>query len=93
MRKDGTRFWAPVVIDAVRDETGELIGFAKVTRDISERKEAEMALAQANEELMQQAKGISADLAKEGIEVAPEKEIVALIAYLQRLGTDVKVKE
>ncbi len=50
-------------------------------------------IAKANEELMQQAKGISADLAKEGIEVAPEKEIVALIAYLQRLGTDVKVKE
>jgi cytochrome c oxidase cbb3-type subunit I/II len=47
----------------------------------------------ANEDLMKQAKGISADLAKEGIEVKPEKEIVALIAYLQRLGTDIKVKE
>lgn len=42
---------------------------------------------------MVQAKAISADLAKEGIEVKPEKEIVALIAYLQRLGTDIKVKE
>jgi len=49
-------------------------------------------IANANEELMLQAKAISTDLAKEGIEVAPEKEIVALIAYLQRLGTDVKVK-
>ncbi|KAA9345730.1 cytochrome-c oxidase, cbb3-type subunit I [Adhaeribacter soli] len=47
----------------------------------------------ANDDLMKQAKGISADLAKEGIEVKPEKEIVALIAYLQRLGTDIKVKE
>ncbi|HEY4650919.1 MAG TPA: cytochrome-c oxidase, cbb3-type subunit I [Pontibacter sp.] len=50
-------------------------------------------IANANEELMKQANTISADLAKEGIEVKPEKEIVALIAYLQRLGTDIKVKE
>ena len=38
VRKDGTRFWANVVIDAIHDENGELIGFAKVTRDITERK-------------------------------------------------------
>jgi signal transduction histidine kinase/CheY-like chemotaxis protein len=56
VRKDGTRFWANVVIDAIRDESGELIGFAKVTRDITERKEAERALAQAQEELMQSQK-------------------------------------
>src|SRR3954464_13940928 len=41
VRKDGNRFWALVVIDAVRDEAGELIGFAKVTRDITERQEAQ----------------------------------------------------
>ena len=40
VRKDGSQFWALVVIDAVRDESGELIGFAKVTRDITERKHA-----------------------------------------------------
>lgn len=56
VRKDGTKFWANVVIDAVHDEQGKLIGFAKVTRDITERKEAEQALAQANEELMQSQK-------------------------------------
>jgi PAS domain S-box-containing protein len=56
VRKDGTRFWANVVIDAVHDEAGELIGFAKVTRDITERKEAEQALAQTQEELMQSQK-------------------------------------
>ena len=56
VRKDGTRFWANVVIDAIHDENGELIGFAKVTRDITERKEAEQALALANEELMQSQK-------------------------------------
>ena len=41
VRKDGTRFWANVVITAVYDETGKLRGFAKVTRDITARKEAE----------------------------------------------------
>ncbi|MFD2512483.1 cytochrome-c oxidase, cbb3-type subunit I [Pontibacter locisalis] len=50
-------------------------------------------IANANEELMKQANGIAADLKKEGIEVKPEAEIVAMIAYLQRLGTDIKVKE
>jgi PAS domain S-box-containing protein len=41
VRKDGTRFWANVVITAVRDAAGELRGFAKVTRDITEKREAE----------------------------------------------------
>jgi PAS domain S-box-containing protein len=38
MRKDGTRFWASVVVTALRDEEGNLYGFSKVTRDISDRK-------------------------------------------------------
>jgi PAS domain S-box-containing protein len=41
LRKDGTRFWANVVITALRDHTGKLVGFAKVTRDLTERKLAE----------------------------------------------------
>ena len=41
VRKDGSRFWALVVIDAIRDPSGGLLGFAKVTRDLSERKRAE----------------------------------------------------
>ncbi|MEJ7599570.1 MAG: PAS domain S-box protein [Kofleriaceae bacterium] len=41
LRKDGTRFWASVVITAIRDAAGELVGFAKVTRDLTERKRAE----------------------------------------------------
>ena len=45
-----------------------------------------------NQDLIKQASEISADLKKEGIEVAPTKEIVALIAYLQRLGTDINKK-
>ena len=44
VRKDGSRFWASVVIDAIHDDDGELVGFAKVTRDITERHEAQQAL-------------------------------------------------
>ncbi|HEY2466384.1 MAG TPA: sigma 54-interacting transcriptional regulator [Terracidiphilus sp.] len=44
VRKDGTRFWANVVITAIRDMTGELAGFAKVTRDFTDRKRAEEAV-------------------------------------------------
>ena len=47
VRKDGTRFWANVVIDAIHDGTGRLIGFAKITRDLTERKAAEDQLRQA----------------------------------------------
>ena len=51
MRKDGSRFWASVLITALRDEAGNLRGFAKVTRDISERKQAEEAIRQLNQDL------------------------------------------
>ena len=44
LRKDGTRFWANVVITALRDESGQLLGYAKVTRDLTSRREAEDAL-------------------------------------------------
>ena len=40
-RKDGSRFWADVVITALYDTSGKLVGFAKVTRDLSERKRAD----------------------------------------------------
>ncbi|MET3125079.1 cytochrome c oxidase cbb3-type subunit I/II [Arcicella rosea] len=48
------------------------------------------AIAHGEEDLKIQAKGIADNLAKEGIKVAPDKEIIALIAYLQRIGTDIK---
>ncbi|WP_025600179.1 PAS domain-containing sensor histidine kinase [Burkholderia sp. WSM2230] len=53
VRKDGSRFWAHVVVDAIRDDAGSLVGFAKVTRDITERKEAAAALEKANTALFQ----------------------------------------
>ena len=49
VRKDGTRFWANVVITALRDADGELVGFAKVTRDLTERREHEERLRQSEE--------------------------------------------
>jgi PAS domain S-box-containing protein len=45
VRKNGERFWASVLIDPIRDDTGELVGFAKVTRDITERRQTQEALA------------------------------------------------
>lgn len=56
VRKDGTRFWASIVIDAIRDEEGDVIGFAKITRDITEKMETQRALEQAREELFQSQK-------------------------------------
>ena len=49
IRKDGSLFWANVVITALRDEQGELVGFAKVTRDLTERRKAEDILRQSEE--------------------------------------------
>ncbi|MGC2336133.1 MAG: PAS domain S-box protein, partial [Pseudolabrys sp.] len=49
VRKDGSRFWAHIIIDAIRDDEGELIGFAKITRDITERKEAQEKVEKARE--------------------------------------------
>jgi len=53
IRKDGTRFWATTVIDPIRNDAGELIGFAKTTRDITERQETQQALEAAREQLFQ----------------------------------------
>jgi PAS domain S-box-containing protein len=56
VRKDGTRFWASVVIDAIKDESGELIGFAKVTRDMTEKREAQIRLEESREHLFRSQK-------------------------------------
>ena len=47
IRKDGSRFWANVVVDAVHDDTGDLIGFAKITRDMTERRAVDEQLRQS----------------------------------------------
>ena len=52
MRKDGSRFWANAVITALRDASGVLRGFGKVTRDLTERKQNEEKFRELNEDLM-----------------------------------------
>lgn len=49
VKKDGTRFWASVLITAIRDSDGDLLGFSKVTRDLTERKKAEEQLRHSEE--------------------------------------------
>ncbi len=56
VRKDGTRFWASVVLDAIRDDDGELIGFAKITRDMTEKREAQIKLDESREQLFRSQK-------------------------------------
>jgi len=56
VRKDGTRFWASVVIDAIKDEDGKLIGFAKITRDMTEKRETQLRLEESREQLFRSQK-------------------------------------
>ncbi len=56
VRKDGTRFWASIVIDAIRDENGQLIGFAKITRDLTDKREAQLRLEESREQLFRSQK-------------------------------------
>jgi PAS domain S-box-containing protein len=58
VRKDGTRFWTSVVIDPVLDSSGEVIGFAKVTRDISEKKENQRALFESEQRFRMLVQGV-----------------------------------
>ena len=69
IRKDGTRFWANVVITALRDEKGHLIGFSKVTRDLTERRASEeRAIADARRVAAEEAARHTSDEARERIE-------------------------
>lgn len=56
VRKDGTRFWAHVVIDPIRDVTGEVAGFAKITRDVTEKRRAQEELEETRAALFQSQK-------------------------------------
>jgi PAS domain S-box-containing protein len=53
LRKDGSRFWAHVVLDAIHGEDGQVVGFAKITRDVSAQRDAQTALEEARETLFQ----------------------------------------
>src|ERR1051325_1274867 len=62
IRKDGSRFWANVIITAIYDDNRRHIGFAKVTRDLSERRKAEEALSAERAELERRVKERTTEL-------------------------------
>ena len=59
VRKDGSRFWASVIIDPIRGPSGKVIGFAKVTRDLTERHAHELALRQSQEQFQLLVEGVT----------------------------------
>jgi PAS domain S-box-containing protein len=59
VRKDGTQFWAYVVIDPIRDSDGKLVGFAKITRDLTERRKAEAHLHESQEQFRRLVQGVT----------------------------------
>ncbi|MEI7643281.1 MAG: histidine kinase dimerization/phosphoacceptor domain -containing protein [Chloroflexales bacterium] len=74
MRKDGTRFWASVVITPLHDSSGHLTGFAKVTRDVTELRRQSAALHAAHEELEARVIERTADLASANATLARQSE-------------------
>ncbi len=59
VRKDGSMFWANVVLNPLRDDAGELVGFAKITKDITERKEAQEALRESEQRFSMLVQGVT----------------------------------
>jgi len=87
VRKDGSLFWADVVITPLRDKQGRHVGFAKVTRDLTERRRAEEALRRSNQELEQYAAFVSHDLQEPLRKIASFTELLAR-QYRGKLDAD-----
>jgi PAS domain S-box-containing protein len=72
IRKNGSRFWANVVITALRDSQGNLRGFAKLTRDMTDRREKVQQLRRANQQLELRVRQRTADLVRVNLELRTE---------------------
>jgi PAS domain S-box-containing protein len=84
IRKDGSRFWAYVVITALRDPNGNLLGFVKLTRDMTELRAREAVLEEAKEKLELRVEQRGAVLAKVNLELRQE------IAESQRIEGELR---
>jgi PAS domain S-box-containing protein len=81
VRKDGTCFWANGVIAAIYDERGQLQGFSKVTRDLTERKEAEKAIQRLNDELEARVQERTAELAEANRDLKEKNQENEMFVY------------
>ncbi len=86
VRKDGERFWANIIIDPIRNDGGELIGFAKVTRDITERRNAQVELERAREALFQSQKMDAIGQLTGGVAHDFNNLLMAIISSLEIVG-------
>ena len=85
-RKDGTRFWAHAVIDAIRNEAGILVGYAKVTRDMTDKLQAQQALEQAQQALFQSQKMDAIGQLTGGVAHDFNNLLMAIIGSIELLG-------
>ncbi len=92
MRKDGSTFWAHVVIDPIRSPAGDLVGYAKITRDITERREAAEQLQEARVALMQAQKMEAIGQLTGGIAHDFNNMLAGIIGGLSLLERRIKAK-
>lgn len=95
LRKDGTRFFANVVLDPIWDDNGKLLGFAKITRDITESEQAQIALDAAKEALFQSKKTEALGQLTGGVAHDFNNLLMVIISSMElirrRLPSDTKV--